>query len=178
MSEHKCLQCLNCKNSDINFGRLIRSTYFSGSNCRSSYRLRETYFYNINTDTWTRGPDMSRARAFHTCNLVTHNDGTRDIVVVGGLGDPSSCNLGNRDVDIIHLDSNSQAHRSGKNDSLHCKSLSITLLMFYHNITGAPAPIIVRGHSTAVYGDTIVMMGGYESSSCSSGKGYSKAIYE
>ena len=126
MSEHKCQQSLNCKNADINFGRLIRSIFFSGSSCTTHYRRRETYFYNINTDIWTRGPDMSRARRDHTCNLVTHIDGTRDIVIVGGAGD-SSCSWGNTNVDIIHLDSNSQAHRSGKNDSLHCKSLWIVL---------------------------------------------------
>ena len=124
MSEHKCLQSLNCKNAHINFGRLIRSTFFSDSSCTSSYRRHETYFYNINTNTWTRGPDMSRARTRHTCNLVTHIDGTRDIVVVGGQGDPSSCNLGNHDVDIIHLDSNSQAHRSGNDDSLAQNSVN------------------------------------------------------
>ena len=67
---------------------------------------------------------MSRARTRHTCNLVTHIDGTRDIVVVGGLGDPSSCSNGNRDVDIIHLDSNSQAHRSGNDDSLAQNSVN------------------------------------------------------
>ena len=56
---------------------------------------------------------MSRARDSHTCNLVTHIDGTRDIVVGGWEG---SCGL--QDVDIIHLDSNTEVLDSGNNDSL------------------------------------------------------------
>ena len=60
---------------------------------------------------------MSQARIRHSCNLVTHFDGTRDIVIVGGQGD-SSCSWGNGDIDIIHLDSNTEDLDSGNNDSL------------------------------------------------------------
>ena len=66
---------------------------------------------------------MSRARWYHTCNLVTHVDGTRDIVIMGGRGDDSSCPWANQDVDIIPLDSDSQVLRSGNDDSLLQKSI-------------------------------------------------------
>ena len=79
-----------------------------------------TYFYNIATDTWTRGPDMSRTRRGHTCNLVTHVDGTRDIVIIGGYGD-MECPNGNPELDIIHLDSNTSV--TGNNGSLLQKSV-------------------------------------------------------
>ena len=83
----------------------ISSTYFSEA-C-SPYVRDRTYFYNMETNQWTRGPTMSMGRQSHSCDLVTHVDGTRDIVIVGG----SSTNT----VEIIHLDSNSQTHRSGNN---------------------------------------------------------------
>ena len=60
---------------------------------------------------------MSRGRWHHTCNLVTHSDGTRDIVIVGGQGD-NSCKYGNKDVEIVHLDSNTEDLDSGNNYSL------------------------------------------------------------
>ena len=74
------------------------------------------------SESWTRGPDMSRARYLHTCNLVTHVDGTQDIVIIGGNGG-SSCYYGNKNVDIVHLGDNSQAHRLGNNDSYLQKSV-------------------------------------------------------
>ena len=75
------------------------------------------------SESWTRGPDMSRARRHHTCNLITHVDGTQDIVIIGGSGD-SSCWGGNNVVDIVHLDRyNSQAHSLGNNASYLQKSV-------------------------------------------------------
>ena len=82
-------------------------------NCAPSYRDR-TYFYNMETNSWTNGPTMEMTRSYHTCDLVTHADGTRDIVIVGGQG--TTCSLGTNNVEIIHLDSNSQTHRSGNKD--------------------------------------------------------------
>ena len=86
----------------------ISSTYFSEA-CSPRYRDR-TYFYNMETNQWTSGPTMSMRRRYHTCDLVTHEDGTRDIVIVGGLNSAYT-----NTVEIIHLDSNSQTHRSGNN---------------------------------------------------------------
>ena len=70
---------------------------------------RETEFYNMETETWTKGPDMSRSRRFHTCNLVTHIDRTSDIVIIGGEND-DTCNRDNV-VDIIHLGCDTQTRQ-------------------------------------------------------------------
>ena len=56
----------------------------------------------------------------------------------------------------------------------NCKYCNITQSF----TTGAPVPIHIRGHTTVAYGDKIVLMGGYEANSCSSYKGYTRAIYE
>ena len=99
---------------------LICPTYFSDA-C-SPYYHDETYFYDMASESWTRGPDMSRARYYHTCNLVTHEDGTQDIVIIGGAGD-SRCSYGNKHVDIVHLGDNNQALDIGNNDSCLQKSV-------------------------------------------------------
>ena len=80
----------------------------------SPYYRDQTYFYNMETNSWTNGPAMVMTRHTHTCDLVTHVDGTRDIVIVGGRG--TTCSRGTNNVEIIHLDSNSQTHRSGNKD--------------------------------------------------------------
>ena len=87
---------------------------FSENTCPPGYR-NATYFYNMDTNTWNRGPDLSQSRAHHTCNLINHKNGTRDIVIVGGRG--TGCTAGTNTVDIIHLDSNWQALRSGNTNS-------------------------------------------------------------
>ena len=69
----------------------------------------------------TPGPQMSRARYLHTCNVVTHVDGTRDIVIIGGDGPGRNCPYGDKVVDIIHLHGNSQAHHQGNIDSSQLK---------------------------------------------------------
>ena len=97
---------------------LICPTYFSDG-CSPHYH-DETYFFDMASKSWTRGPDMSRARHAHTCNLVTHVDGTQDIVIIGGMGD-GSCTWGNNIVDIVHL--NDQGHSLGNNDSYLQKSV-------------------------------------------------------
>merc|ERR1712039_651037 len=106
----------------------------------------------METDTWTRGPDLRRGKHHHTCNLVTHVDGTRDIVVMGGY----ATTLGYlNEVEIVHLDSNSLVLR-----------------------TGANMPHKLYGHTTVAYEDKVVLIGGAcyrgSGSTCS---GYNKEIY-
>ena len=71
-------------------------------------------------DTWTRGPDMSWSRYFHTCNLVTHENGTQDIIVIGGRVNGgringNNCPNGNTIVDVIHLNSQPPSLGNGPN---------------------------------------------------------------
>merc|ERR1711974_393563 len=65
---------------------------------------RDTYFYNMEKDTWTRGPYLRIGKFEHTCKLVTHDDGTRDVVIMGGYTWPQSfsgsCQFSN-EVEII-----------------------------------------------------------------------------
>ena len=43
---------------------------------------KDTYFLNLANNQWSRGPDLSTAKIFHTCNLVMNDQ--RQIVVIGG----------------------------------------------------------------------------------------------
>ena len=55
----------------------------------------DAYFLNLANNQWSRGPDLSTAKHYHTCNLVTNDQ--KQIVVVGGY--PL-----NRELDIIDVD--------------------------------------------------------------------------
>ena len=66
---------------------------------------------------------MTTARWAHTCSLVTRDNGTREIVIVGGRShtsvgsDPGNCTLSDgtivlRDVEILDLQTN--MFRAGK----------------------------------------------------------------
>ena len=81
---------------------------FSGENARTYHNY--TYTLNLNTEKWTRGPELSLPKGYHSCSLVTHPDGVKDIVVAGGYARGTSCYYQN-EVDIINLDSNTR--RSG-----------------------------------------------------------------
>ena len=65
---------------------------------------RDTFFYNLDSNNWPRGPYMNQAKRYHTCSLVTQPDGSQDIVIVGGSL-YSSCEYQN-DVDIVKLATN------------------------------------------------------------------------
>ena len=62
----------------------------------------DTAYLNVDSNTWTDGPDMSEARGQLTCNLVTKP--FLGIVIIGG-----DCAFENRctqRVDILNLETN------------------------------------------------------------------------
>ena len=69
-----------------------------------------SFFFDLNTSSWYRGPVLTEAKKEHTCSLVTQPDGTRDIVVVGGFRSTTSSNrcYNQRSVDIINLGTNTK----------------------------------------------------------------------
>ena len=54
-------------------------TYILGSR---QQQYSDTYFLNLINNQWSRGPDLSTAKIYHTCNLVMTDQ--RQIVVIGG----------------------------------------------------------------------------------------------
>ena len=65
---------------------------------------KDTFFYILDSNDWTRGPYMNQAKRYHTCSLVNQPDGSQDIIIVGGSR-YSSCEYQN-DVDIVKLATN------------------------------------------------------------------------
>ena len=62
----------------------------------------DTYFLDLNTKEWTRGPNITRCRHYHSCNLIRNDtSGNREVVVVGGW-DKEEYAI--REVEIIDLD--------------------------------------------------------------------------
>ena len=84
----------------------------------NNYEHAVTYFFNLNTSSWLRGPYLAERKQYHTCSLVTQPDGTRDVVVVGGYRyyQGSKC-YHQRSVDIINLDTNTK--QAGKRIMVH-----------------------------------------------------------
>ena len=48
--------------------------------------LSATYFFDLDTNTWSSGPSLMDERSYHTCNLITDCEGSQHVVVVGGTG--------------------------------------------------------------------------------------------
>ena len=90
---------------------LYKLTFLTGklANQKNQVMHKETYFLNLKTNQWTRGPDLNNAKIHLTCSLVTHGDGTKEIVAVGGSNQVGSvgCELLN-EVEIINPATNTK----------------------------------------------------------------------
>ena len=152
------------------------TTLFVAGGKEYNYEQALTYFFNLNTNSWVRGPDLTERKQYHTCSLVTQPDGTRDVVVVGGYRAysdryQSDCYY-QRSVDIINLDTNTK--QRGKRRILH-HNLNTTHFSF---VLGQNLPVGLYGHTAVSYGRKVIIIGGNEGYSCTSSRGYSKAVYE
>jgi len=65
--------------------------------------LNDTYYLNIDTKQWTQGPDLTLARSYLTCSLITKP--FPQIVIVDGYADRPN-QAGNKRVDILNLQTN------------------------------------------------------------------------
>ena len=86
------------------------TTLFVAGGRDRSYDQSYSYFFNLTSSSWLRGPSLAQGKKHHTCSLVTQPDGTRDIVVVGGhyyYNSNSRCYY-QQSVDIINLDTNTK----------------------------------------------------------------------
>ena len=61
-----------------------------------------TWYVNLNSKKWIRGPDLSQGRSDLTCSLITKP--SKQIVIVGGFTKDN--NLSKR-MDVIDLNKNS-----------------------------------------------------------------------
>ena len=46
----------------------------------------DTYFFDLDSNSWSSGPSLTEERSYHTCNLITDCEGSQHVVVVGGTG--------------------------------------------------------------------------------------------
>ena len=74
----------------------------------NEYHGNKTFFYNVKSRVWTRGPDLQIGRSGHSCGMVRQSNGSDkfSILVAGGLG-------AGRSVEI--LDEGSNSWRNGSN---------------------------------------------------------------
>ena len=96
------------------------TTLFVAGGRDSNYEQDYSYFFNLNTNAWARGPGLAEQKRYHTCSLVTQPDGTRDVVVVGGYRTsiPNIDCYYQRSVDIINLGTNTK--QAGNKRTTNC----------------------------------------------------------
>ena len=129
---------------------------------------KETYLFNNNSDTWTRGPNMRRGKKFHTCSLATQKDGKSVVVIVGGY--EGSCQYQN-DVEVLDLETNNI------HSGILGMSVSHIIKLMSSTFSGQNLPIYLHGHTSLSFEDRVVILGGEEGINCNSRKDFSKAIY-
>ena len=60
----------------------------------------DTWYLNLDTKTWTRGPNLSQGRSSLSCSLI--NKPSPQIVIAGGMGTTGPSDV----VDILDLETN------------------------------------------------------------------------
>merc|ERR1712150_172262 len=103
--------------------------------------MGNTYFFDLDGNSWRSGPSMTVARSYHTCNLITDCDGNQQVVVVAGVGNGGGISTTSYEKSVEIYDVTSGSWSSG-NDY----------------------PIAVYEHGSAYYNDSFVVVGGYASS--------------
>ena len=49
--------------------------------------LTNTFTYDFQTETWSYGPSMNNLRRYSGCGMITTDDGSKVVVVAGGVND-------------------------------------------------------------------------------------------
>ena len=79
---------------------------------------KHTYFYDLDTDTWTKGPDMTVHRSYHTCNVITDCDGNQKVVVVAGVGNGGGISTTSYETSVEIYDVTSGSWSAGKEEKM------------------------------------------------------------
>ena len=91
----------------------------------------DTWFLNLNDNSWTKGPDMSTCRSHHSCALL---EDTNEIVIIGG--NTRRVNNTCRQVyqnSVEILDLNTNTIRDGKLCILLKGLISVLLTMIHES---------------------------------------------
>ena len=144
----------------------------SWSHVTHGYKRGSMFFFDLESNTWSEGPQWRYTREYNLFGVVTRESGEKEIVNVGGAvrddphdGTPFIYNNYNRfnltrSVEIYNL--NTRTVRDGKNQNNPSSIKSYLLLQ----ILGPDAPFYWAKGAMIPYLDTFLLLSPYQEDTC------------